>query len=225
MLFAGGTASEGPSFDIEIYDPATGVVGARGRHDAGPRRPCRCNPQDGRVLIVGGFGGQSSLNLAETFDPRPVRAPVSRSCRPPSVKATATTLLDGHVLVAGGNDGTQDLASAEIFDAASGAFFATGAMRTARSGHVAVLLPNNNQVLIAGVWRGARRLRQPNLRRLERRFFEHAEPDEARRAPAASRAAFSRMISPSSPAATPAVSSTEYATVKTDRRTIGRENP
>ena len=26
----------------------------------------------------------------------------------------------------------------------------TGAMQTARSGHVAVLLPNNNQVLIAG---------------------------------------------------------------------------
>src|SRR6185295_6726921 len=54
------------------------------------------------------------------------------------------------VLVAGGSDGANDLSSVEIFDSASGTFFPTGAMQIARSGHVAVLLPNNNQVLIAG---------------------------------------------------------------------------
>ena len=59
-------------------------------------------------------------------------------------------MLDGHVLVVGGSDGANDLSSVEIFDSASGTFFATGAMQIARSGHVAVLLPNNNQVLIAG---------------------------------------------------------------------------
>ena len=66
------------------------------------------------------------------------------------MQLSATTLLDGHVLVAGGNDSTNDLSSAEIFDPATGSFFNTGAMQVARSGHVAVLLPNNNQVLIAG---------------------------------------------------------------------------
>ena len=59
-------------------------------------------------------------------------------------------MIDGHVLVVGGNDGANDLASAEIFESATGSFFGTGAMQVARSGHVAVLLPNNNQVLIAG---------------------------------------------------------------------------
>jgi Kelch motif len=67
-----------------------------------------------------------------------------------SLAATATAMIDGHVLVVGGNDGTDDLSSAEIFDSATGAFFTTGAMQIARSGHVAVLLPNNNQVLFAG---------------------------------------------------------------------------
>ncbi len=59
-------------------------------------------------------------------------------------------MLDGHVLVVGGSDGTSDLATAEIFDPASQSFFATGGLQTPRSGHTAVLLPNNNQVLIAG---------------------------------------------------------------------------
>ena len=151
VLFAGGTASEGPSFDIEIYDPGDRRVGARGRHDAGPRRSCRRDPQGWprahrrrlrRAVAVEPCGDFRSRDRSERR-----RRRVMSTAR---VKATATTLLDGHVLVAGGNDGTQDLASAEIFDAASGAFFATGAMQTARSGHVAVLLPNNNQVLIAG---------------------------------------------------------------------------
>ena len=99
------------------------------------------------------------------------------------VKATATTMLDGHVLVVGGNDGTNDLASAEIFDAASGSFFATGAMQTARSGHVAVLLPDNNQVLIAGGTQagGGGRV-SGTLRGLERRLLADAESDVTARA-------------------------------------------
>ena len=65
-------------------------------------------------------------------------------------KATATTMLDGHVLVVGGSDGTNDLASAEIFDPATSRSSRPARCRRARSGHIAVLLPNNNQVLIAG---------------------------------------------------------------------------
>ena len=66
------------------------------------------------------------------------------------MKLSATTLLDGHVLVAGGNDGTQDLATAEIFDVDLGIFWATSSMLAPRSGHLAMLLPHNNSVLIAG---------------------------------------------------------------------------
>src|SRR4029450_8244941 len=75
---------------------------------------------------------------------------VSSALSTARVRGTATTLLDGHVLIVGGSDGTNDLGSAEMFEPATGSFFMTGAMQTARSGHVALLLPNNNQVLIAG---------------------------------------------------------------------------
>lgn len=63
---------------------------------------------------------------------------------------TSTTLIDGTVLLAGGNDGTQDTASAEIFDPAAGTVAPAGAMSAARSGHLAVLLPHNNSVLLVG---------------------------------------------------------------------------
>jgi hypothetical protein len=63
----------------------------------------------------------------------------------------ATTLIDGRVLVAGGNNGTDDLKSAEIFEPSSQIFEATTTtLSFERSGHAAVLLPNNNSVLIAG---------------------------------------------------------------------------
>src|SRR5439155_6000546 len=63
---------------------------------------------------------------------------------------TATTLLNGDVLVVGGYDGAQDLASAELYDPATGAFSPAGELSTARSGHLAFLLPNNNNVLVVG---------------------------------------------------------------------------
>src|SRR5262245_7442228 len=91
------------------------------------------------------------MSLAEIFDPATGQSQgVANPMSTARVKATATTLLDGHVLVAGGNDGANDLATAEFFEPTANSFLPTGAMQVARSGHVAVLLPNNNQVLIAG---------------------------------------------------------------------------
>jgi hypothetical protein len=71
----------------------------------------------------------------------------------PRWDASATTLLDGRVLIVGGNDGTQDLASAELFEPGADSFSALDAgnhLSVARAGHTALLLPNNNAVLIAG---------------------------------------------------------------------------
>ena len=90
------------------------------------------------------------------------------------VRATATAMLGGHVLVVGGNDGANDLATAEIFEPATGSFFGTGATQVARSGHIAVLLPNNNQVLIAGCTSAGTAVAvRRALRRLERRILGH----------------------------------------------------
>jgi hypothetical protein len=60
------------------------------------------------------------------------------------------------VLVAGGNDGTSELASAEIFDPETNMFTATGTLRKAREGHLAIVMPGNGRVLIAAGNREAR---------------------------------------------------------------------
>src|SRR5439155_14813166 len=60
---------------------------------------------------------------------------------------TASLLIGGRVLVAGGSAGPSNQALA--YDPGSGTFPAVGALATARSGHVAVALPEGG-VLVAG---------------------------------------------------------------------------
>jgi hypothetical protein len=111
--------------------------------------------QDGRVLIVGGTGVDASGNpvtlaSSDIFDPStgvsagPALA-VGRS------KASATTQLDGKVAVIGGSNGSADLNSIEIFDPVAGNFSsASASLATPRSGHLAFLLPKNNEILVVG---------------------------------------------------------------------------
>ena len=151
VLIAGGRTENGPSFDVEIYNPNT-----RQSVHAGDMWVPRVNHAaaelgNGQVLIVGGSNGSGFLDYVELFDSatgqtesQAVRLTVARDW------LTATRLLDGHVLIAGGRNESGSLAIAEIFVSGSRSIFETGSLRTPRSGHAAVLLPNNNQVLIAG---------------------------------------------------------------------------
>ena len=151
VLIAGGRTVNGPTFDVEIYNPNT-----RQSVHAGDLWVPRVNHAavelgSGLVLVAGGSNGSGVLDYLELFDSTTgvtqslaIRLGVARE------KLTATRLLDGHVLLAGGRDGSGSLAIAEIFVSGSRSIFETGSLRTARSGHTAVLLPNNNQVLIAG---------------------------------------------------------------------------
>jgi hypothetical protein len=68
----------------------------------------------------------------------------------PRTGASATTLIDGRVLVAGGNNGTDDLKSLKSSSRRHRFRSNYDALSFERSGHAAVLLPNNNSVLIAG---------------------------------------------------------------------------
>jgi hypothetical protein len=151
VLIAGGRTATGPSSDVEIYNPGT-----RQSVHAGDMWIARVNHAaadlgNGKVLLVGGSNGSGFLDYVELFDSETgqtesliVRLAVARE------KLTATRLLDGHVLIAGGRNESGNLAIAEIFVSGSHSIFETGSLRTPRSGHAAVLLPNNNQVLIAG---------------------------------------------------------------------------
>ena len=151
VLFAGGRTENGVTFDVEIYNPKTKQSAHVGDLWAPRVNHAAAELKNGLVLIVGGSDGSVVVDYVELFDPETgqTQSLVTRLVESRE-KATATTLLDGHVLIAGGRNETGTLATAEIFDSGSHSVFPTGPMHAARSGHVAVLLPNNNQVLIAG---------------------------------------------------------------------------
>ena len=154
ILIAGGTIGDLISADLELFDPVAGVsvlAGAMAQPRTGHAAAKLANK---KVFIVGGTSTNGVLRSAEVYDPETgTTTPTMLPMLSPRTGASATTLIDGRVLVAGGNSGpgTPDLASAEIFEPSSQIFEATTtSLSFARSGHAAVLLPNNNSVLIAG---------------------------------------------------------------------------
>jgi Galactose oxidase, central domain len=157
VLVAGGTTGGHPfnSLDTaELYDPVSGTFSPTANTMMEQRQNHTATLlDDGRVLIVGGFGPATFTAVAgaEIFDP------VTRTFSPTGGLAfgrgehSATRLPDGTVLVAGGfnafpGDG---LASAELYDPAAGGFGATGSLDAKRGGHSATLLPDGT-VLVAG---------------------------------------------------------------------------
>jgi hypothetical protein len=153
VLFAGGVTPSGLTRDMEVFVvPPPGLL-EMGTHLGDMSVPRKAHAaallRDGSLLIVGGNDGTSTLAIAEAVNVvSGASTGLGVALNTPRMNATATTLLDGRVLIAGGTDGTTVWRSVEIFDA--GQFLPAGDMTMARSGHIAVLLPHNNEVLIAG---------------------------------------------------------------------------
>lgn len=92
--------------------------------------------------------------VTESSAPLPVRVGAARmlSMTIPRALHAAVALHDGHILICGGTSDANVggvLDSAELYDPIAGNFTPTGAMKEARQGHTATVLPNG-QVLIAG---------------------------------------------------------------------------
>jgi hypothetical protein len=150
VLIVGGDSGSGPLSTLETFSPDTNTFTSLGlpilsaaRKDHGAALLLT-----GKVLIAGGSNGSAALTGIDVFDP------VGNTIAALSPMATArqglsvTTLLKGQVLLAGGNNGSTDLASTEILDPAAGSIAPGPSMSTARTGHLALLLPNNNAVLM-----------------------------------------------------------------------------
>jgi hypothetical protein len=111
--------------------------------------------QDGRVLITGGMVENGAfLKSAELFDPKTRDFATTGNMQSNRVEHTATLLPDGRVFIAGGLasrtfDGPGAVASTEIYNPSTGLFTPGPSMTTARTGHGAILL-SNQEVLIVG---------------------------------------------------------------------------
>jgi hypothetical protein len=113
--------------------------------------------QDGRVLIVGGYGSTGVTPSSDVYCASVVAGicPVTGFNSVGSLAAgranhTSTLLLaDGWVLAAGGTDGPNALATSQLFDPTLNLFEIGAPMATPRSGHAATRLPDG-RVLVTG---------------------------------------------------------------------------
>ena len=159
ILIAGGIgAGTAVLSSAELYDPRTGaftetasMFAPRAYHTA-----TWLNPQvsqgefSGRILIAGGWNGDSVNASAEIFDPSgETFIPTARMTTAREYQA-AVLMGNGQVLIAGGQKlGDQVLASAELYDPGTESFIPTEPMKSVHVGAVASMLPNGS-VLIAG---------------------------------------------------------------------------
>ena len=150
VFIVGGEGSGGALQTTEIFDPASGQF-----TNGAPLSTVRKNHaatllNDGRVLIAGGSDGANALASIEIFDPKTGAISTAGAMSAGREGLSATTLVRGTVLLAGGSAAGNARASTELFDPTTGTVAAGPSMSAARSGHLALLLPNNNTVLMAG---------------------------------------------------------------------------
>ena len=139
-----------------VWDPSTGMSS-----ELDPPRDPRVNPTatlllDGRVLVIGGFGGPyayrgTEVATAEVWDPATEAFTPTGSMADGRVGHTATLLTDGRVLVIGGNGAGDDAARAEVWDPATGRFTQAGVLGGWRVGHTATLRSDGRVLVHGGV--------------------------------------------------------------------------
>lgn len=168
FLIVGGILSSGTAEDVsanflsgaEIYDPGTCRFLPARNLTTGPRalHSATLLP-DGKVLVVGGYGGQRGshgLDTAEIYDPSTGRFTETGSLNYGRSMHTATLVQRGKgeylVLIAGGynDDPKVDVRVSEIYVPRTGTFRTGASMPARRSGHRATMLQDGKKVLITG---------------------------------------------------------------------------
>jgi hypothetical protein len=146
----------GPTSTAELWDPATGAATGTAAELVTDRANASATLlADGRVLVVGGFGGpyayaSSSIASAEVWDPATGTFSETGSLAYARVGHTASLLDDGRVLVVGGSgpDGMPPVA--EVYDPAAGTFEPAGEPIVPRAGHTATVLADGRVLVVGG---------------------------------------------------------------------------
>ncbi len=104
---------------------------------------------NGKVLVIGGYGGSCDLASTELFNP--ATGTFSPAAAMPQGRSnhTATLLRNGKVLVAGGQCNGVTLADAELYDPRTNSWTPTGRLNIARAYQEPTLL-NDGCVLVTG---------------------------------------------------------------------------
>jgi hypothetical protein len=138
----------------EVWDPVEGSSTRAGSLVTGRPHATATLLTDGRVLVVGGFGGyaysSTALATVEVWDAESGAFREAGSLAQPRVGHTATRLQDGRVLVIGGSGPDGQLASAEVWDPTTERFRSAGSLATTRGGHTATLLSDGGVLVVGG---------------------------------------------------------------------------
>jgi hypothetical protein len=149
-----------------VWIPTGSMVTPRSEHDA-------VRLLDGRVLVVGGSGGESDRPTAELYDPVSGTWSATGNMLNERGGLPPVLLLDGRVLIGDfvdGSHGERDVYGAELYDPATGTWTATGPMvgdspsdapTVLRDGRVLVVGGDRPQVYdpASGTWTATGKMR------------------------------------------------------------------
>jgi N-acetylneuraminic acid mutarotase len=155
VLAAGGFYNDGSDHYLntsEIYNPIDGLwYLVPGSMTSNRRGHTATTLLDGRILVVGGENGTTTLNKAEIYDPATNTWSDTSDMLSARVGHTATRLADGRVLVAGGCSSAINCNnSTEIYNPTNNTWYTAAILKTgARKNHAAVLM-NDGRVMVTG---------------------------------------------------------------------------
>lgn len=161
VLITGGCGANGCESvhaSTELFDPTENAFRpAATMHTARVSHVASILP-DGRVLVAGGWTGESATADAEVYDPARRTFKRIAAMSSPRMTASAVRLLDGRIVITGGETEVgAAIDSIEVFDPVTNRFLTPGRMTVPRSRHVSVLLPDG-RVLITGGHRARRQV-------------------------------------------------------------------
>src|SRR5262249_53132350 len=154
VLVVGGSDPDlpPPLDSSQLYNPSTETWSETNGHLHVGRMGHTATPlADGKVLVVGGQGGEDwrYLSSTEIYDPVTQAWAFVAELNEARTGHTATLLLDGRVLVVGGYGKGRVLDSTELYDPATGTWTSGETLFYRRCGHTATRLLDG-KVLIAG---------------------------------------------------------------------------
>jgi hypothetical protein len=158
VLISGGSNGSATLSTIETFSIVDETFSFAGVMSSARENHAAAALLDGRVLLIGGKDADGlAIATTQIFNAETNSIEAGPALNEARQDATATTLLDGTVLVAGGRNpqlprnGVSELASVELIDMNVGASRTLPVtMSVPRANHFALLLADNNQVVLVG---------------------------------------------------------------------------